>query len=107
MKPNVKKNTRLSLNIILQQDDLHISHLKPLDRNSDGEEDTAGQTDVWETLCYGEDFYNECVVKIKGNRSNEDGTEKEHKVRQAEAGKEDIKYIPLQLLPNDKQTDDI
>ena len=51
---------------------------------------------MWAALCYGEYSDKECVVEVKWYGSNEDGTEKEDKVRQAEASKEHIEYIYFQ-----------
>ena len=67
--------------------------LVSLNRDADGEEDTASQTDVWAALSYGEDGGNHARVVAKGNRSDEDVTEQENEVSQAEASQEKVEYI--------------
>ena len=54
-----------------------------LNRDADGEEDTASKTDVRAALSYGEDGGNHARVVTKGNRSDEDVTEQVEKVCQA------------------------
>ena len=66
--------------------------LVSLNRDADGEEDTASKTDVWAALSYGEDGGNHARVVAKGNRSYEDVTEQEDEVSQAEASQEEVEY---------------
>ena len=69
---------------------LTISHLKPFYRNSDSKEDAACQTDMWDTLCYGEDVKQECVEEVKGNGCNDYVTEKKGEISQTEAANKQI-----------------
>ena len=58
-----------------------VAHcLVSLNRNADGEENTARKTDMWAALSYGEDGSNHARVVSKGDRSNEDVTEQEDQV---------------------------
>ena len=66
--------------------------LVSLNRDADGEEDTASKTDVRAALSYGEDGGNHARVVAKGNRSDEDVTEQEDEVSQAEASQEIVEY---------------
>ena len=70
-----------------------VAHsLVSLNRNTDGEEDTASKTDVRAALSYGEDGGNHARVVAKGNRSYDDVTEQEDEVSQAEASQEEVEY---------------
>ena len=72
---------------------VRVAHsLVSLNRNTDGEEDTASKTDVRTALNYGEDGGNHARVVAKINRSDEDVTEKENEVSQADASKENVEY---------------
>ena len=70
-----------------------VTHsLVSLHRNTDGEEDTACKTDVRAALSYWEDGGNHARVVAKGNRSNEDVTEKEDEISQAETSQEEVEF---------------
>ena len=66
--------------------------LVSLNRNANGEEDTASKTDVRAALSYGEDGDNHARVVAKGNRSNNDVTEQENEVSDAEASQKEVEY---------------
>ena len=77
----------------MRSEDYLSFHLKPLNADADSEEDAEGKTDVTDTLGYGVDDGEDMVSPAKSNGGDEEVTEKEDEISNAETGKEMIENV--------------